>query len=93
MVWANGTVAAHQWPALHLFAAPWCPKCGYPFAEEGEADLLCASCAAGPSHGENLTAKGRLDRVRSAAAYDDALAPAILKLKYGDRLDTAEENE
>ncbi len=86
-VWQHGTVSAEEWGRLQLLAPPWCQACGLPFAYENRAQPLCGACAAPHRYEDNLTGRGRLDQVRSAIAYDDTVAPAILRLKYADRFD------
>ncbi|MEM9988524.1 MAG: double zinc ribbon domain-containing protein [Pseudomonadota bacterium] len=83
----QGTFAPEVWQNVRQMAPPWCEKCGMPFAYEVQAASQCVVCASPDDYPENLTAPGRLDLIRSALIYDEASAPAILRLKYADRFD------
>lgn len=83
----HGTFAPAAWAQMQLLAPPWCAGCGLPFAYEEMAMPLCAACAAPDRYAENLTGAGRLTQLRAALHYDEAAAPAILRLKYADRAD------
>ena len=86
-VTAHGTFAAAAWARASLLAPPWCAGCGLPFAPTDAVAALCVPCASPARFRSALTGPGRLDGFRAALRYDDASAPMILSLKYGDRHD------
>ena len=86
-VTAHGAFAAAAWARATLLAPPWCAGCGLPFAPTDAVASLCAPCAAPARFRSALTGPGRLDGFRAALRYDDASAPMVLSLKYGDRHD------
>ena len=86
-VTAHGAFAPAAWGRASLLSAPWCQACGLPFAPTDAAAALCVPCAAPARYRSALTGPGRLSGLRAALAYDDACAPVILGLKYGDRHD------
>ncbi|MEM9234109.1 MAG: ComF family protein [Pseudomonadota bacterium] len=82
----HGTLAPAAWQQLTLLGAPWCEGCGLPFSDASKGPL-CGACAAPSSFSGSLVGPRRLDGFRSAIAYDDEAARAILALKYADRHD------
>ncbi|MGV6819841.1 MAG: double zinc ribbon domain-containing protein [Parvularcula sp.] len=83
----HGTFAPSAWSGVQRLSEPWCSVCGFPFEQEALAEALCVSCAAPSRKAGRLTGRGGLTKIRSAFAYSDAIAPAILRLKYADRTD------
>lgn len=82
---AHGLIAPAAFEGLALLTTPWCTACGMPFPEERDAAPLCTLCAGGSRTPGRLISQRGLDRVRSALGYNEAIAPAILRLKYSDR--------
>ena len=83
----HGAFSGAAWARTRMLTAPWCEACGIPFALSDPAAPLCAPCAAPDRFEGSLTGRGRLDRCRSALAYDDEAARLVMGLKYGDRHD------
>ena len=83
----HGAFSAAAWARTRMIGAPQCEACGRPFALTDPAAPLCAPCAAPARFTGALTGRGRLDRVRSALAYDDEAAALVMALKYADRHD------
>ncbi|MCA3276267.1 MAG: ComF family protein [Roseomonas sp.] len=82
----QGSFCATCFSGLNLISAPFCARCGVPFAHEGEADrntdgaLLCAPCLA--------RAPG-FTMARAALRYDEGAKRLILPFKHGDRTEMA----
>ena len=85
----HGAFAPAAWAQATLLAPPWCSACGLPFGPSDAVATLCVPCAAPTRFRSALTGPGKLDALRAAMAYDEASAPMILGLKYGDRQDVA----
>ena len=69
---------ADCWRTLEFLGSGGCSRCGIPLqATEAE---LCGACLARPP---------RLDRIRSAVAYDDISSSIALRLKYGRKVGLA----
>ncbi|MEM0928800.1 MAG: ComF family protein [Pseudomonadota bacterium] len=83
-----GRLSPEGWQRLQFVTPPSCSLCGAPF-EHDTGVPLCVPCAAPRGYDRTLCGPGRLDRVRSALAYDPLSAELILQLKYGDRHDLA----
>jgi ComF family protein len=78
---APGRLCAACWGKLSWIAAPYCVRCGMPFAFDASAGapahaITCAPCLADPP---------AFDRARAVFVYDDASRPLILGFKH-DRL-------
>lgn len=83
----HGTFSPSSWSGAQRLSEPWCSVCGLPFDSETLAEDRCVACAAPSRKAGRLTGAGGLTKIRSAFAYSDAIAPAILRLKYADRTD------
>lgn len=85
-VLAQGTLCPACFTGLTPITAPFCARCGVPFAHEGQVvaeqggDGLCPRCCRNPP--SFLTA-------RAALRYDSGARRLILPLKHGDRTDLA----
>jgi ComF family protein len=68
--------------ALDFIVAPFCQRCGVPFALTSDAGTaqLCESC---------MIRSAPFSRVRAAFSYDHAAQRLILPFKHGDRTDLA----
>ena len=66
---------ADCWKKLEFLGPGGCSRCGMPLRAT-DADL-CAACLAKPP---------RLDRIRSAVAYDDISRSIAMRLKYGRKV-------
>lgn len=75
-----GTLSAKAWSAVHFIAAPYCPRCGVPFAAEYGEEVECPSCIASPPD---------FERARAAVVYDDATHKLIVGFKHSDRTELA----
>jgi len=71
----NGMVSPQFWQSLSFINAPYCAKCGAPFAFD-EGDMQCGLCLDNPPD---------YHMGRSALAYNDASRDIILKFKHGDQ--------
>ena len=82
IVSGQGLLGAAAWSRINFIAAPFCARCGVPFAfDAGEgADILCGACIARPP---------AFDRARAVFHYDDGSRAMILGFKHGDRLEGA----
>jgi ComF family protein len=69
-------LCAGCWSTMTFFAAPWCARCGLPFAHPMGEGALCASCAGETPH---------WDRARAVMRYDKHSRGLVLSLKHGDR--------
>ena len=82
----QGSFCAACFSSLNLISAPFCARCGVPFAHEGEAEravdgaLLCAPCLA--------RAPG-FAMARAALRYDEGAKRLILPFKHADRTEMA----
>lgn len=74
-----GMVSPQFWQGLSFIHAPYCKRCGLPFAYD-MADALCAACLDHPPC---------YHTARSALNYDDHSRDIILKFKHGDHLHAA----
>lgn len=69
---------ADCWRTLEFLGSGGCSRCGLPLkATDAE---LCGACLAKPP---------RLDRIRSAVAYDDISSTIAMRLKYGRKVGLA----
>jgi len=75
-----GTLSPKAWSAVHFIAAPYCPRCGVPFAAEYGEEVECPSCIASPPD---------FERARAAVVYDDATHKLIVGFKHSDRTELA----
>ncbi|MEX6633324.1 ComF family protein [Hyphococcus lacteus] len=75
-----GTLSPKAWNAVHFIAAPFCPRCGVPFAAEYGEEVECPSCIASPPD---------FERARAAVVYDDATHKLIVGFKHSDRTELA----
>lgn len=69
-------LCAGCWSTMTFFAAPWCARCGLPFAHPMGEGALCGSCARD---------KPSWDRARAVMRYDKHSRHLVLSLKHGDR--------
>ncbi|WP_369412596.1 ComF family protein [Neoroseomonas alba] len=81
----HGTLCAACFTALTPVTAPFCARCGVPFAHEGQGEageggLLCGAC-------RNRTPAFRT--ARAAFRYGEGARRLILPFKHGDRTDLA----
>jgi ComF family protein len=82
----QGSFCATCFSGLNLISAPFCARCGVPFAHEGEAErapdgaLLCAPC---------LTRVPGFTVARAALRYDEGAKRLILPFKHADRTEMA----
>jgi ComF family protein len=78
----QGSFCATCFSDLNLISAPFCARCGVPFAHEGEAErgeggaLLCAPC---------LSRAPGFAVARAALRYDEGAKRLILPFKHADR--------
>jgi ComF family protein len=82
----QGSFCATCFSDLNLISAPFCARCGVPFAHEGEAErgeggaLLCTPC---------LTRALGFAVARAALRYDEGAKRLILPFKHADRTEMA----
>jgi ComF family protein len=82
----QGSFCAACFSDLNLISAPFCARCGVPFAHEGEAErstdgaLLCTPC---------LTRAPGFAVARAALRYDEGAKLLILPFKHADRTEMA----
>ena len=82
----QGSFCATCFSGLNLISAPFCARCGVPFAHEGEAErsadgaLLCAPC---------LSRAPGFAAARAALRYDEGAKRLILPFKHADRTEMA----
>jgi ComF family protein len=82
----QGSFCATCFSGLNLISAPFCARCGVPFAHEGEAErntdgaLLCTPC---------LTRAPGFAVARAALRYDEGAKRLILPFKHADRTEMA----
>ena len=82
----QGSFCATCFSDLNLISAPFCARCGVPFAHEGEAErgeggaLLCAPC---------LSRAPGFAVARAALRYDEGAKRLILPFKHADRTEMA----
>ena len=77
---APGLLAPEFWSKLNFIEAPYCNRCGMPFAFSptgGNITFLCGACLDHPP---------AFDMARQALVYDDTSRDMILKFKYADKL-------
>lgn len=75
-----GQLSPQAWSALHFIDAPFCPRCGVPFAAEYGDTIECPSCVAAiPAY----------DHARAALVYDDASHRLVVGFKHSDRTELA----
>lgn len=77
IVSAQGMSAPHVWRGLDFISAPFCQRCGEPFAYEIEGALTCAEC---------LDTPPPYQAARSALAYNDTAKDLLLSFKHGDQI-------
>jgi ComF family protein len=78
---AQGTLCPACFGGLSPVTAPFCGRCGVPFAHHGQAaEGLCPRCAARPP---------AFREARAALRYDAGAKRLILPFKHGDRTDLA----
>jgi ComF family protein len=75
MVDQIGMVDSRYWQQLNFIHAPFCHRCGTPFAFEA-TDMTCGACLDHPPS---------YDQARSALVYDDGCRSLILRFKHGDQ--------
>lgn len=68
------------WSALHFIEAPFCRRCGIPFAADYGAGVECPACIAEPPV---------FDHARAALVYDDASHNLVVGFKHADRTELA----
>jgi ComF family protein len=82
----QGSFCATCFSSLNLISAPFCARCGVPFAHEGEAErgeggaLLCAPC---------LSRAPGFAVARAALRYDEGAKRLLLPFKHADRTEMA----
>ncbi len=74
------SLSVAAWRKIRFIDAPFCARCGAPFAVDYGADAECAACVADPP---------AFDRARAAVVYDDASHGLIVGFKHADRTDLA----
>lgn len=77
---AHAALGPEGWAALHFVEAPYCRRCGVPFAADYGEDVECPSCIAEPPD---------FDCARAAVVYDDASHKLIVAFKHSDRTELA----
>ncbi|MEZ5892864.1 MAG: ComF family protein [Parvularculaceae bacterium] len=77
---SHGALGAAAWGAAHFIEAPFCARCGVPFAADYGAEVECPSCIAAPPD---------FDRARAALVYNDASYKLIVGFKHSDRTELA----
>ncbi len=75
-VGAPGRLCPECWAAVDFIAAPFCHRCGLPFAYDTGPGAVCAACA---------SASPPFDRARAAVRYGDTARRLVGGFKYGDR--------
>jgi ComF family protein len=73
---APGYLSSRAWSRLQFIDAPFCARCGAPFAHDYGAGMICARCAAEPPD---------FDSARAAVVYDEASHGLIVSFKHADR--------
>ncbi|MEY2884828.1 MAG: hypothetical protein RL490_2552 [Pseudomonadota bacterium] len=76
MVTGDGQFCLSCWQQLQFITAPFCARCGTPFAHDMGPGASCAPCLAEPP---------RFHAARSAAVYGGPARSVLLALKHGDR--------
>jgi ComF family protein len=81
-VLAQGQLCAECFSRTQFVTAPFCLRCGVPFASSGQtgADGLCPACQVRPPI---------FREARAALRYDEQARRLILPLKHGDRVELA----
>ncbi|HBK08349.1 MAG TPA: ComF family protein [Acetobacteraceae bacterium] len=79
---AHGRLCADCFGRTQFIAAPFCSRCGVPFAsaDQGGAEAICPGCQDRPP---------TFRIARAALRYDDQARRLILPLKHADRVDLA----
>lgn len=72
----QGGLCAECWSGLRFITKPFCQSCGFPFAHEMPAGMVCGSCHRHPP---------AFDQAKAAIGYDSKSRPVILSFKYGER--------
>ena len=75
-----GQLSPQAWSALHFIDAPYCWRCGVPFAVEYGNNIECPSC---------VKEMPTYDRARAAVVYDDASHKLVVGFKHADRTELA----
>jgi ComF family protein len=75
-----GSLSAAAWAKIRFIDAPFCARCGAPFAVDYGSGAECAACVADPPV---------FDCARAAVVYDDASHGLIVAFKHSDRTDLA----
>jgi ComF family protein len=77
----QGTLCPACFSGLSPITAPWCARCGVPFAHDAQAvDTLCPRCRARPP---------AFASARAALRYDAGAKRLILPFKHADRTELA----
>lgn len=71
-----GRLSPRAWSQIQFIDAPFCARCGAPFAHDFGAGAVCARCAAEPPD---------FDSARAAVVYDEASHGLIVSFKHADR--------
>ena len=81
-VGAQGQLCAACFGRTNFISAPFCPRCGVPFAsvEQGGVEAVCPGCQEHPHI---------FRQARAALRYDEHGRRMILPLKHGDRVELA----
>ena len=75
-----GVLGPSSWAALHFIEAPFCKRCGVPFAADYGAGIECPACiASAPVY----------DSARAALSYNDASRQLVSAFKFHDRTELA----
>ncbi|MAW78949.1 MAG: amidophosphoribosyltransferase [Parvularcula sp.] len=77
---SSAALGPRAWTAAHFIEAPYCTRCGVPFAADYGEEVECPSCIADPPD---------FDRARAALVYDEASHSMIVGFKHGDRTELA----
>ncbi len=78
---SSAALGPRAWSAAHFIEAPFCARCGVPFAAEYGEGVECPSCIAEPPD---------FSRARAALVYNDASHGMIVGFKHGDRTELAD---
>ncbi|WP_375204158.1 ComF family protein [Hyphococcus sp.] len=77
---SSEALAPRAWAAAHFIEAPYCTRCGVPFAADYGEEIECPACIAEPPD---------FAHARAALVYDDASHGLIVGFKHGDRTELA----
>ena len=72
-----GRLCGPCWAGVDFIAAPHCCCCGFPFAYDEGADVLCGACLGYPP---------AYDRARAVLRYNGVARSLVLGFKHGDRI-------